>query len=348
MTKRTLQKAETRQPSPYSGSSAQMPVVPAWERLTLDVVREQICADATANEIKFFIHFCQYKKLNPFAKEVYLIKPGSQPAYVVIDVIKAVEPCLKHPDFDFFKAGIIVINADKKYEEREGEFQLQNETLLGAWCVIYDKGGREFKVSIALKDWIKIKNDGKPMALWATNPAGQIYKTAIKRAFRYRFPGVDQNTEFEDVEVKDGEDYIDTEEASRQEAIKAPEAGNDPPEAKIVQPEPPPEASEGKGGDLKTLLDERRRKLFGYMRDTHGYSESEKIRDRILLVLGGENRFSSVNDFIMDDAAYFMFFEKDAATPKEGEDPAGEIYGTDPEDFKQNPQSQKKGEFKLK
>ena len=137
-----------------------------------------------------------------------------------------------------------------------------------------------------------------------------------------------------------------------QGAIKGAETDKGAVEAEVVDPEPSDEAQgtdkpESGGGDLKALLDERRRKLFGYMKDKHGYATSEKIRDRILLVLGEDNKFSSVNDFILDDKAYYMFFEKDASTPKDGEDPGGELYGTDPEDDFNPSDAQKKGDFKL-
>ena len=37
----------------------------------------------TDQEINYFMHLCRARKLNPFVKEVYLIKYGTQPAAMV-------------------------------------------------------------------------------------------------------------------------------------------------------------------------------------------------------------------------------------------------------------------------
>jgi len=38
----------------------------------------------TDQEIVYFMHLCKARKLNPFTKEVYLIKYGNQPATMVV------------------------------------------------------------------------------------------------------------------------------------------------------------------------------------------------------------------------------------------------------------------------
>jgi len=47
-------------------------------------VKKYLCADATNEEISLFINQCVMWQLNPFKREIYLIKYSNQPAHIVI------------------------------------------------------------------------------------------------------------------------------------------------------------------------------------------------------------------------------------------------------------------------
>ena len=53
--------------------------------LTPQVVKKYICNNSaiTDSEMAMFLKLCQHQQLNPFLREVYLIKYGSQPATMV-------------------------------------------------------------------------------------------------------------------------------------------------------------------------------------------------------------------------------------------------------------------------
>ena len=46
------------------------------ERAKLDLLRETIAKDATPLEFEMFVEFCRSKKLDPFAKQIYMIRRG--------------------------------------------------------------------------------------------------------------------------------------------------------------------------------------------------------------------------------------------------------------------------------
>ena len=51
--------------------------------LSFEDVKKYICQDATDKEIFNFLQICKYQKLNPFLREVYLVKYGQSPATIV-------------------------------------------------------------------------------------------------------------------------------------------------------------------------------------------------------------------------------------------------------------------------
>ena len=54
----------------------------------------------TDQEINYFMHLCRARKLNPFVKEVYLIKYGTQPAAMVVSRDALEKRAIKHKEYN--------------------------------------------------------------------------------------------------------------------------------------------------------------------------------------------------------------------------------------------------------
>jgi len=144
----------------------------------------------TDQEVKLFIALCSAQKLNPFIKEAYLIKYGSnQPAAMVVSKDVLQKRAEKHPQYNGKKAGIIVLSSTGEILHREGGFYLrESEKIVGGWCEVYRKD-REIaeRVEVNLDEYIGTKTDGSPNGQWAKRPATMIRKVAVAQALRETF-----------------------------------------------------------------------------------------------------------------------------------------------------------------
>ena len=152
--------------------------------LTFEDIKTYICPAATDQETMIFLKLCQARNLNPFLKEAYLIKYDSgKPAQMVVGKDKFTKTAEEHPQFDGFKAGIIVGVGDE-IQEREGTFYRKGkgEELLGGWAEIYRKDRKmPFKQTVSLQEF------DKGMANWKSMPGTMIRKCALVQALRECF-----------------------------------------------------------------------------------------------------------------------------------------------------------------
>jgi phage recombination protein Bet len=87
----------------------------------------------------------------------------------------------EHPQFDGFRAGIIVGKGDEILE-REGTFFRKGEELLGGWAEVSRKDRK-----IPFKQTVSLSEFNKGMANWKTMPATMIRKCALVQALRECF-----------------------------------------------------------------------------------------------------------------------------------------------------------------
>ena len=109
-------------------------------------VRDFICPKATDAECKIFLETCKQYHLNPFTKEAYLIhydnKNDDTASTIVLGKNCYLQMAERHPDYDGFEAGVIVMTADGQLLNREGSIVYDGnggETLLGGWAKVYRK-----------------------------------------------------------------------------------------------------------------------------------------------------------------------------------------------------------------
>lgn len=162
-------------------------------KLSSKIVRDYLVngdnGQITDQEIKLYIGLCSANKLNPFNKECYLIKYGSQPAQMVVSKDVFQKRANRNPNYLGKKAGIIVIDADCNITYRSGTFYMKEvEQLVGGWCEVYIKG-RDVpeRIEVSFDEYAGRKKDGSLNNQWATKPAIMIRKVAVSTALREAF-----------------------------------------------------------------------------------------------------------------------------------------------------------------
>jgi phage recombination protein Bet len=139
----------------------------------------------TDQEVHMFLELCKYQKINPFLREAYLIKRGNGQASMVSGKELFTKRAEKHPDFDGYEAGVIVMTQDKKVQNRPGTTYLpkHGETLVGGWAKVYRKNYR-----IPIEGTAMFDEYTTNQSTWLKIPATMIRKVALMRALREAFP----------------------------------------------------------------------------------------------------------------------------------------------------------------
>ena len=137
----------------------------------------------TDQELTMFLSICKFAKLNPFLKEVYLIKYGNSPATMVVGKEVLLKRAMRSPKYEGMQAGIITVNGNGELKEREGTFVLDGETLVGGWAKVYVTG-----YSNPIYSSVSIKEYSTGQSNWKSKPATMIRKVALAQALREAFP----------------------------------------------------------------------------------------------------------------------------------------------------------------
>lgn len=161
--------------------------------LTPSIVQQFLVGDSgtiTLPEFKFFTELCKARKLNPFLKEAYCIKFGSQPAQIVVGKDAILKRAIIHPDYDGMESGVIVQAIETgEIIERKGTFYIKDEEkLVGGWAKVYRKNWKyPTYCSVAFDEVANKKKDGSLNSNWAGKGATMVEKVAKVRALRETF-----------------------------------------------------------------------------------------------------------------------------------------------------------------
>lgn len=144
----------------------------------------------TDQEVNYFIHLCRGQNLNPFLKEIYLIKFGTQPATFVVAKEAFLKRAEANPQYDGSESGIIVIDKNGEIVNRKGGFYLKDtEQVVGGWAKVYRKDRKyPSEVEVTFDEYAGRKSDGTLNSNWAGKPATMIKKVALVQALREAFP----------------------------------------------------------------------------------------------------------------------------------------------------------------
>ncbi|MBQ8960884.1 MAG: phage recombination protein Bet [Ruminococcus sp.] len=185
--------------------------------------------NVTDQEVVMFIKLCQYQGLNPFLKEAYLIKYGSQPATIVTGKTALEKRAARCEKYRGFEAGVVVVTAEGELDYRTGTLVLPGEQLVGGWADVYVEGfGKPVKSVASLEEYIGRKKDGSVNAQWSAKPATMIRKVAKMQALREAFP-------------EDFQGMYSAEEMNVQEELSEVPIEQPAPDEIIVEPAPPEE-----------------------------------------------------------------------------------------------------------
>ena len=196
-------------------------------KLTPSIVQQYIVGDSgtiTLPEFKFFTELCKARKLNPFLKEAYCIKYGSQPAQIVVGKDAILKRAIVHPDYDGMESGVIVQAIETgEIIERKGTFYLNSEEkLVGGWAKVYRKNWKyPTFCSVSFDEVANKKKDGQLNSNWAGKGATMVEKVAKVRALRETF-------------IEDLQGMYEADEMN----VPAPEAPSAPEPVIIEQAEP--------------------------------------------------------------------------------------------------------------
>lgn len=145
----------------------------------------------TMQEVMMFINLCQHNGLDPWLKEAYLIKYGSEPATIVAGKDAFTKRAEGNEQFNGYEAGVILWNEETgDIIYRKGSFKLPNEVLVGGYAEVWRKDrDHSYRSEVSLDEYIGKKKDGSPTMIWRTKPTTMIRKVALVQALREAFPG---------------------------------------------------------------------------------------------------------------------------------------------------------------
>lgn len=132
-----------------------------------------------------FMMLCQAQKLNPFAGDAFLVgyDGNKGPKFSLITAhqafLKRAETCA---DYEGMESGVIILLENSELKEREGDFHLSDETVVGGWARVFRKGRKPTYRRIRMERF----NSG--FAQWKVDAAGMIVKCAEADALRSTFP----------------------------------------------------------------------------------------------------------------------------------------------------------------
>lgn len=159
--------------------------------LSSDIVRKYLVngeGKVTDQEIIMFMGMCKANKLNPFNRDAYLIKYGTQPASMIISKDVFFKRAIENSMYNGMESGICV-EKNGEIITRPGHVYIKGtEKLLGAWCKVYRKDW-EFPVyqEVNFDEYAGKTKTGELNSNWKTKPAVMITKVAEATALRKAF-----------------------------------------------------------------------------------------------------------------------------------------------------------------
>lgn len=153
-------------------------------KFTSQDIRERLCPNATESELALCIELCNRQHLNPFTKEVYLVKYRDAPASIITSYQVFNRRANRQESYGGIKSGVVVMREGQIVKKRGSAVYKQvGEQLLGGWAEVQFKDGKEpAYVELALTDYSTGKSN------WAKMPGVMIEKCAKAGAWRLAYP----------------------------------------------------------------------------------------------------------------------------------------------------------------
>lgn len=206
----------------------------ALVQFSAEDVKAYICPTITDSELALVMALCQQQGLNPFTKDVYVVKYGNAPASIVTGKEVFTKRANANKAYKGFEAGVVYLNGRGEVCHREGAavYQAAKEQLVGGWCRVFVEGRQPFYEEVTLQEYSTGKSG------WAKMPATMIRKVALVHCLREAFPDQFQGLYCSEEMGKAGDG------AAAAEAAPAPAADRAPIEALVEFIEAAEEAEE--------------------------------------------------------------------------------------------------------
>lgn len=187
----------------------QTKVLALWEdQKSLADIRKAYAKNATETEFQMLIEMGKATALNPFLREIWLVKYGTGAAQIFIGRDGYRIAAQRQPDYDYHLVDAVYSN--DKFQIWNGEVQHQYEIanrgkLIGAYCVVKRKSA-----SRTMYVFVEFTEYDLKQGLWKTKPATMIKKVAeaqcIRMAFQSTFAGTYAEEELPEAKSKIPED----------------------------------------------------------------------------------------------------------------------------------------------
>lgn len=160
--------------------------------LSKEIIKAQLVppdSEITDQELGFFLKICQYQKLNPFLKEIYIVKYGAYPAAFIVGKETFLRRAKRDQSYKGHKVGI----------SDDGKLAFAEVLVEGLELPV--------RVEVEYDEYVQLKN-GAPNKMWEKKPKTMLKKVALVQALREAFP--DQcNEMYDEAEVDKEEEIID-------------------------------------------------------------------------------------------------------------------------------------------
>ena len=193
-------------------------------QFTAQDIKARLCPEATDKELALVMALCQQQRLNPFIKDVHIIKYGNQPAQIITGKEVFTKRANANKNYKGFEAGVTFLNKRGEVCQREGSavYKAAQEVLIGGWCRVHVEGRRPFYDEVSLDEYSTGKSN------WLKMPATMIRKVALVHCLREAFPDDFQGLYAAEEMGKVGEQVQIIESAPAQ-AATAPQTANSAP-----------------------------------------------------------------------------------------------------------------------
>lgn len=161
--------------------------------ITMDLVRE-ICPEATELDAKAYAIACLTHRVNPYSRQIYLVKTSrSQPAAVVVGIHALEKLAHRNADYRGIGHGIVVVGKDGAIQKKRGTALYPGEKLVGGWAEVHREGMDPFYEEVSYSEYCQTYKDRasgevRPRSTWAQYPATMIDKVARSHAYRSAYP----------------------------------------------------------------------------------------------------------------------------------------------------------------